>query len=341
MPALFLADPELEISLSSEHLEVRQRKESGSSAALKRRIPLFDVDRVAIVTGVPVSVRVLQSLLRRDIPVALLNRGGRLVGAFTPNRDGDANIRIRQYERAKEGAWNLANAAALVRAKHLNSRRLLQKAAADKPAPDAVSFVRDLDQLLALADKAVQTETLDELRGIEGSGSALYFRHLRHFFPAHMPFNGRSRRPPRDEANALLSWTYTLVLSEIKTAVAASGLDPCIGCLHSIGYGRPSLALDLLEPLRAPLCDLLVLRLANLQIIKPEDFEKDPETGGFAMKRDAMKAFFVQYEQRLERMFKDARDGSHTSFRRIITRLAADYLASLRGDSPLNPFLMP
>ena len=121
-------------------------------------------------TGTHVSVRVLQSLLFRDIPVALLNRGGYLVGAFTPNRDGDANIRIRQYERAKESAWNLANAAALVRAKLLNSRRLLQKAAADKPATDAAALARDMDHVQSLADDAVRAESPDELRGIEGYG---------------------------------------------------------------------------------------------------------------------------------------------------------------------------
>jgi CRISPR-associated protein Cas1 len=129
------------------------------------------------------------------------------------------------------------------------------------------------NSLQALSEKAATASSLDSLRGCEGMAAGFYFRQLGAYFPDEIPFASRNRRPPRDEANALMSWTYTIVMGEVDAAVRTAGLDACLGCLHGISYGRPSLSLDLLEPLRAPLCDMLTLRLLNHKLLKKEHFE--------------------------------------------------------------------
>jgi CRISPR-associated protein Cas1 len=165
------------------------------------------------------------------------------------------------------------------------------------------------NSLQALAGQAQATDSFDSLRGYEGYGAALYFDRLRRYFPETAPFNGRNRRPPKDAANALLSWTYTIVLTEIDAAVRSAGLDPCLGFLHEISYGRPSLSLDLLEPLRAPLCDMLVLGLLNHRLVRAEEhFETSPEDGGVTLNDRGRRAFFPEYERTMQRRFAESED---------------------------------
>ena len=218
---------------------------------------------------------------------------------------------------------------------------MLQKLSSDHKGKEQLDDIDAiLIQLQKLRWKASKAKSLDSLRGYEGIGASLYFRGLSRFFPDTMPFTRRSRRPPRDAANALLSWTYTMVNVELKSALTVAGLDPCIGALHTVGYGRPSLALDLLEPLRPALCDLFVLRLAKLRIITEADFQKNEDEGGVTLRSEAMKKFFVHYEKRMQRPFKQAGTGRPTTFRQYVRDTALDYTKALRQGIAVKPFLM-
>ena len=339
MATLYIIGHEPQVNLCSRHLQISDKNGSESRT---RRVPLFDIDRVALVGRTRVSMSVIDALLRRDIPIIMLSRLGGLVGSFSPAREGDAYIRIRQYQNAGNNQRALPQAAKLVEAKLLNMRRVLQKlGSGENASSDRDSLERVLTNLRSLAGDVRSVQHVDSLRGLEGAGTAAYFGQLSVFFPKDTPFPGRSRRPPRDPANALLSFVYTLVMGEIKAAVAAAGLDPCLGCYHAIGYGRPALALDLIEPLRAPLCDLFVLRLLNLGIIGREDFERDEETGGFRMIAGAIKRFFVHYEKRMTRVFKPVGSVVNTDFRRVMREAATDYVASMQANRIVKPFLMP
>ena len=142
-------------------------------------------------------------------------------------------------------------------------------------------------------------ETLDSLNGVEGSAAHFYFQAFPLLLKAEgIDFPGRKRRPPPDPVNAILSFGYTLLTSRIQSILDASGFDPYLGFLHRVDYGRPSLALDLLEPFRAPLVDRFAVRLFNLKILKPDDFDTT-ETSGARLKHDAMKRFFLQWEKQL------------------------------------------
>jgi len=191
-----------------------------------------------------------------------------------------------------------------------------------------------------LAEAASQTGDLDELRGYEGLAAAKYFNRLGRFFPASVPFGGRSRRPPKDAANALLSWSYTILQGEIDGAVRSHGLDGCIGFLHAVSHGRPSLPLDLLEPLRAPVCDLLVLNILNHGIMSDDDFRYDASRDGFYLREESHKSFFQAYERAMTRKFAAAKGEPHTDFRRVIDESVLAILQAMEGEE-FRFFLMP
>ena len=149
-----------------------------------------------------------------------------------------------------------------------------------------------------LATVARTVATIDSLRGIEGTAAARYFESLAGMVPPAFMFDGRSRRPPRDPVNALLSFGYVLVGHELQALLDGMGFDPYLGFYHQIDYGRPSLALDLLEEFRAALVDRFSTGLLNLGIFRPEDFGETREKG-VVLGREAMKTWFACYEKEL------------------------------------------
>ena len=286
MPTVYLNGHDTEARLANEKMEIsRIDREKDDVRTLS--VPLFDIERVVVVGRASLTTPLVQRLLRHGTPLCYLSGRGRWLGTLEPTVNGHALRRLRQYELARDAGFALTVARALVSAKIRNSRRVLQRLAANRDQSEDPAQVDACNSLQALTNRAGQSATLDSLRGLEGLAAAIYFRHLGTFFPAELPFASRSRRPPRDEANALLSFTYTVVLAEVDGAVRAAGLDPCLGFLHEIAYGRPALSLDLLEPLRGPLGDLHVLRLLNHQLLQKGDFEFRADDGGTYLTREA------------------------------------------------------
>lgn len=340
MPTLYLNGWQTEAKLEGKHVAVT-RLEEGSETLAKMRVPLFDVEQVVLVGRTTLSTPLLHSFLRRGIALHVLSGRGQWLGGFQPPSNGTALRRLRQYELARDAAFALKLASRLVTAKIRNSRRVLQRLAANRDESAAPEQVDVCNSLQALIPRAEQAADLDILRGVEGLAAATYFRRLGTFFPADMPFQSRSRRPPRDAVNALLSFTYTLVLAEMDAAVRAANLEPGLGFLHEISYGRPSLSLDLIEPLRAPLCDLLVLQLVNHQMLKPADFEVRSDDGGTYLKPDSRKMYFVQYEKAMTRRFSPEKNQPHTDFRAVIRNQVNTLLHTFEGNSMEDFFFMP
>lgn len=229
----------------------------------------------------------------------------------------------------------------LVYAKLRNSRRVLQRLAANRELTDTTEHESVCVELKHLAQRAMEAETLDELRGIEGLAAARYFRRLGTFFPVSVPFRERSRRPPRDAANAILSWTYTILLGEVEGAVRSHGLDAAIGVLHTDTSNTPSLALDLLEPLRPAVADLLVLGILNHNVLRPEHFELNSEDGGTYLTEEARKSYFIAYEQAMTRRFSLSKGAPHTDFRKVIDAQVCAYIRMLEQGSDETFFDLP
>ena len=286
----------------------------------------------------------LRAWLARGVPVCFLNRNGRLQGYFAPYKESDPWVKIRQFDACGRGVWPLRQARLLAHAKLRNSRRVLQRVRASRKELDESAgreVARSVRRLHDMALNVVKAGTPDEVRGCEGLGAAAYFRGFRALVPEPFRFDGRNRRPPRDPVNALLSLTYAMLVQELRSYVVCAGLEPSLGVLHQPAHGRPALALDLMEPYRAPVGDMLVLRLLGLGVCKPEHFEIDPETGGTRLEEEAAHRYFRHYEQRMERWFKTRQGGEHTTIRALLRGAVDDFKQALRADDDLRPYLMP
>lgn len=342
MPSLVITSDTVSVNLESRHIELLRRNSSDNGKRGTRiMVPLFDLERVIICGRPNISVPVLQRLMKQGIPTFFITSKSRWIGSLLPDNNMNAERRIRQYELARDRNFALKVSKKIVLSKIKNSRRVLQRLAANRSLSNNTTQLETCSRLEEIANLSAEARNLDELRGYEGAASAIYFSWLSTFFPETFDFNARSRRPPKDEANALLSWTYAIVLGEVDSMIRINGLDPCIGCLHEISNGRPSLSLDLIEPLRAPLCDMLVLHLVNHQIFKKDDFEFNSDDGGTYMKSESRAKFFIEYEQTMTRKFSPADGGTHVDFRKVIENSVITFLKAMEGNDAFEFFKMP
>jgi len=206
--------------------------------------------------------------------------------------------RRQQYERASDPLYTLALAQRFVVGKLRNMRTILQRRNRDR-GDDAIAEV--VDKIEALVERAPRTMNLNSLRGVEGSGAALYFGVFKRLFLDDWPFAGRVRRPPTDPLNVLLSFGYTLLQHNVESAVHAVGLDPYIGFLHEPVPGRPSLALDVMEEYRPVVVDSLVMKVCNQHLLTPAHFQAtaDPERP-VLLDEPGRRTFVREFEARME-----------------------------------------
>jgi CRISP-associated protein Cas1 len=300
MAHIYVREQGVHISKSGERLEVLPPE---ADAEPHKRpepllsVPLRDVDGVALFGHVQISTQAVTALLERGVAIALLTRQGRLRGRVTPALERGAMLRLEQARRCGEPKARLEVGRVLIRAKVLNSAAVLDDAASNHPSGD---LAKTSESLRGIAGRIPGATALDELLGLEGAAAAAYFDCFPVLDRAGFGWHGRRRRPPPDPVNALLSLSYTLAGQELEGFVGARGLDPAFGFLHTVEDGRPSLALDLLEPFRPLAADRLVLTLLNRKVLQPEDFAKRmDERGGVILTPEALPRFLNAWEESL------------------------------------------
>lgn len=294
-------------------------------------IECFKVDTIFIFGNVHVTTPALTTLLDHGIELAFLSVTGRLKGQLTPPKAKNVLLRVAQYQRYQDTPCALGLARCFIRGKVCNALSLLTRQHRNYPERGFAPYRAELGRLLHKVDRA---PTLETLRGLEGTAARLYFEGFRLACRTELAFPGRRRRPPTDPINALLSFGYTLVNAELASLLDAMGYDPYIGFFHQLDYGRPSLALDLLEEFRVPAVDRLVLNLTNLRVLQAEDFDTDVESGGLRLRRPAFSKFFRAYEEHMHREFIDRGTGETTTLRKSLRRQAERLAAHLtRGES--------
>jgi CRISPR-associated protein Cas1 len=201
----------------------------------------------------------------------------------------------------------------VVVSKILNCRTLLRRNSV--PADEVVLF-----ELKQLARKASTAPSLDFLLGLEGSAARVYFGAFRgmvkHTLVDTFDLDGRNRRPPRDPVNALLSFAYALLSKDVALAVAAAGLDPLLGFYHQARFGRPALALDLMEEFRPLVADSVVINAINTSVVSERDFLRGP--GACSLTDDARKRFILAYERRMDHEVTHPVFGYRISYRRVL-----------------------
>ena len=266
------------------------------------RVPIHGLGGIVCFGQVSCSPPLLGLCGERGVSVAFLSERGKFLARVQGPISGNVLLRREQYRRSDDPVAAAAIARCMVLGKLANARTVLQRALrdhADKGPSDALKFgVLRLGNILEDVQRA--DVPVERLRGIEGDAAKTYFDAFDDMITAQKEsffFRGRSRRPPLDNLNALLSFLYTLLAHEVVSALETVGLDPQVGFLHAERPGRPSLALDLMEEFRPFLADRLALSMINLRQVQANGF-KPTESGAVWMTDDTRKEVLVAYQKR-------------------------------------------
>ena len=254
---------------------------------------LNEVEQLILMGNITLTNPVFSSLLDRSIDTVFMSRYGRYRGRLLGLDKRNIQLRQTQYRRYEDESFRLQWARYVVKGKLFNLRTFLLRFARRRQLDMSASIHR-LRQLVNTVDKQ---DRVAKIRGMEGVGSALYFKGLRAFFPESLGFNGRNRRPPKDPANALLSFGYALLANSVENAVCQTGLDPHLGYFHVVDYGRPSLVLDLMEEFRPILVDSVVLNIANHGMVRGTHTELRDK--GVFLSDEGRKLLIDAFEKRL------------------------------------------
>ena len=318
------------LRLEGETLRVEVEQE------LKLQIPLHHLGALVVFGNVLLSPFLLKRCAEDGRAVVWLSRGGRFVGRLAGPVSGNVLLRQAQHEALADSARTTDVARAVVVGKIRAQRAVLARAAreADEHEVEIRAAIEKLDRALGGARDAAD---VDAVRGEEGQAAAVYFDVFPRLIRADdMPFGGRSRRPPRDAVNALLSFLYTLVRGDCTAALESVGLDPQVGFLHVLRPGRPALALDLMEEFRPAVADRLALALVNRRQLTPAHFEPRPG-GAVYLSEEGRRVLLTAYQERKQkprrhRLFKEPVPWGLLPF--VQARLLARHL---RGDLPAYP----
>ncbi len=309
------------VGLKGEVLEIRDKGKVINEARL------MEISQLSLFGNVQLSAQALRELAAREVPIVHLSYGGWLNAVTTPPPHKNIELRRRQFATAADPALCLRLARAFVSGKIRNTRTLLRRNARALPAGV-------LYQLAAARRRAGGAESLEQLLGIEGTAAREYFAHFARMFkpgddekaPA-FELTSRNRRPPRDPVNALLSFLYALLTKEMMVTLIGVGFDPYLGFYHQPRYGRPALALDLMEEFRPLVADSVAIGLINNGELRPSDFMA--RAGAVALTDSGRRRVLDAYERRLDTLVTHPRFGYAVSYRRIFevqARLLARFL---------------
>jgi len=347
MPPLYITTQGAKLRYSKRRLVVEKDRKQITA------VPTVHVDQVLIFGNVSVTTPALSFLLENEVETVFLTLRGRYKGRLVGPSGGNSRLRMRQYQRVSDPEWALETARAIVTVKLHNTRTLLRRYARrqspnhpitqspNHPVPQSPGHLTTAaDQLADLIARAGRCRTVNSLTGVEGRGAAVYFSVFRHLIQGdEWKFSKRTRRPPRDPVNALLSFGYTILTHNVESAVRAVGLDPYLGFLHQIAYNRPSLALDMVEEFRPIIVDSVVLRCLNNQIILPSHFTTNPEgTYPVLLNDEGRSRFIRELETRLNLEFKHPDSKERVTYRRCFELQARQLARCLQTGDTYRPF---
>lgn len=299
-------------------------------------VRLGEVSQVVLQGNVYVTTPTLQELMRREIPVVWLSYGGWYLGHTQGVGHKNVELRTAQYRSSFDERACLQLARGWAAAKLRNQKVLLRRNWRGSGAPDGA-----ITQIEAAERNARRAESLESLLGFEGAGAAAYFGAFGEMLKNDpdagfaFVFAERNRRPPRDPVNALLSFAYALLVRQWTVTLATVGFDPYRGFYHQPRYGRPALALDMMEPFRPLIADSSVLKAINNGEVRPSDFRS--AGGAVSLTDDGRKRFIATVERRLEEEITHPEFGYRLSYRRLFELQARLLARHLTGELPDNP----
>jgi CRISPR-associated protein Cas1 len=301
------------VGKSGAVLQVRDKE------ALVDEVRINEICQVNLMGNVQLSTQAIQALCEAGVPICYFSQGGWFYGITTGLNSKNVFLRRAQFRLAEQEWFALALARRLVAGKIRNQRTMLQRNHVEPPAVV-------LAQLKEMIARAEQARDFEELLGVEGNAARLYFGHFGGMIksdpeeeqPAKFRFDfaGRNRRPPRDAVNALLSLAYSLLTKDLTIACYAVGFDPYIGFYHQPRFGRPALALDLMEPFRPLIAESAVLSAINTGMVTERDFVVAGPA--VALTPEGRKGFFRAYELRMDTLVTHPLFDYRVSYRRLL-----------------------
>jgi CRISPR-associated protein Cas1 len=317
---LYLVEQNTVIRKSGRRVLICRRPQKGKTSGYVRQddilldLPCADIDQMMIFGNVQVTTQALHTLLHQNIELAIFTQSGKLLGQLTPPKPKNITLRLNQYHKFHEPVFCLDFAKDIIKVKLSSAHQTISTWAGNHPGIFSRSEMKLLKENIHKTDRIT---TIQTLRGHEGASMAFYFSLFGRMFKSPWQFKKRIRRPPRDPVNALLSYGYVVLGAEIQALLDGVGFDPYLGFYHQPSYGRPSLALDLLEEFRHSVIDRLVLTLLNKKLLKVDDFYPSGN-GGIYLNKNGKKIFFNSYHKRMGQFQSDAQIALASGIRKTI-----------------------
>jgi len=292
---LFINQPDVYLSLDGDNIVLLKEQEQLG------RLPLHNLESISAFGYTGASPALMGYCAERNISLVFFTMNGRFLARVIGQSRGNVVLRKKQYRVSDDEMVSAKVARNFIVGKIFNNKWVLERMTRDYPLRVNVSEFKEVSKYLSSIILDVRKcEDLERLRGLEGQAAISYNKLFDQMIlqqKDHFYFRGRSRRPPLDNVNAMLSFTYTLLANDVASALEGVGLDAYVGFLHRDRPGRVSLALDLMEELRGVYADRFVLSLINKKVVTKEDFLKK-ENGAVIMSDDARKKFLAAWQTR-------------------------------------------
>lgn len=300
------------------------------------RVPIQEVEQVLVFGNIQLSTAAISTCLERQLPVVFLSQSGRYKGHLWSAECCSLALEAAQFDCRHNGIFQLEMARAMVWGKLLNSRQLLLRLNRKRQVAEVERAIVGIDRDL---ESVLEVTQIESLRGYEGAAAARYFPALgRLLTNPEFRLSERSRRPPKDAVNSLLSFGYTLLFNNLLSLLLTEGLNPYLGNLHRSERHDPHLAFDLMEEFRSPVVDTLVVRLINQQVLKPEDFTGFGEEGIY-LTNAARRLFLQRFEERMGEMVTHPSVQKQVSYRRAMQLQIQRYKRCLLDGVKYESFL--
>lgn len=323
MPAIYIKEQGSMLMKRDKRLVV------GKSGRTLLDIPIANIDNIAIIGNVQISTQALIMLMEKGIDISYFTFSGKYIGHTSADMSKNIFLRFAQHEYYHNMEKRLEMAREIVRNKVCNQIQLIRT----HHWLEKYTWREDVEKMESLIETLSDRKTSNEILGIEGMCSNIYFGAYGHMFQCRIAFQGRNRRPPRDPINVILSLGYTFLTKEVCSSLEAESFEMYLGFLHGIRYGRKSLALDIVEEFRQPFIDRMVLRCFNKGMFSEYDF--DTEGDGIVLTEDGFCKFCRIYGDWLQ---DSHYSGEKSSFKELIRKQVANLKKTMQKNEVYIPF---
>lgn len=322
MSVIYVKEQGSMIRKSGEKIEIIKQNKKLLS------FPVWNIDGLSIVGNVQISTQALIHLMENGVDVSIFSYSGRYIGQAMADSSKNIFLRFAQYDIYQNIETRMQMARVIVQNKIENQMSIIKR----YRYKDGFSGSDEIKKMERMKLKLEKCENTNEILGVEGMCSNLYFTCFAHMIDCKFTFEGRSRRPPRDPINVILSLAYTFLTKEVCSVLEAESFEVYLGFVHGIRYGRKSLALDIVEEFRQPVVDRFVIQCFNKRILNEFDFEINEDQ--ILLSGDGFKKFCEQYEKW---MIKTG-SLSDKNFRQIIKKQVSQLKRSIQDQTEYKPF---